>query len=138
MWRWPPPPRRKCRFRRDLDVVDKAAEIVRNPLGGQRLNLTFEQARDVVRRELASPGFPNYQNPAPDYGDLLPSRKTLCASVRTAAGSAERLLRTWHDEEEDNKPNSMGLRWKKSLKRYSGKISQGGCRPLLQTSYSKS
>jgi tetratricopeptide (TPR) repeat protein len=66
------------RFHRDMDVIDKAVEIVRNPLGGSSLSLTLEQARDVVRRELAAPDFPNFLTPAPDYTDLLPSRETLC------------------------------------------------------------
>src|SRR5438874_1232986 len=39
------------RFHRDMEVVDKAVEIVRNPLGGDSISLTVDQAREVVRKE---------------------------------------------------------------------------------------
>jgi tetratricopeptide (TPR) repeat protein len=67
------------RFHRDMDVVDRAVEIVRNPFGGDSVSLKLDQARDVVRKELTSPAFPaSAFSPGPDYNDLLPVPATLC------------------------------------------------------------
>jgi tetratricopeptide (TPR) repeat protein len=66
------------RFHRDLDVIDKAIEIVRNPLGGHSLGLSVEEAREVVRKELASPDFPSRPGSGPDYSDLIPAAEALC------------------------------------------------------------
>src|ERR1700749_4849802 len=45
------------RFHGDSEVVGKAIEMVRNPLGGDSISLTMEQARDVMRKEIASAAF---------------------------------------------------------------------------------
>jgi uncharacterized protein len=67
------------RFHRDMDVVDRAVEIVRNPFGGDSVSLKLEQARDVVRKELASPAFPaDTFSPGPDYSGLLGLRDQPC------------------------------------------------------------
>jgi len=64
------------RFHRDAKIVDQAVEIGRNPLGGESFPLTIEQAREVVRKEIASPAFPSAFKPGPDYRELL--HKNLC------------------------------------------------------------
>jgi hypothetical protein len=89
------------RFHRDKDVIDNAVEIVRNPLGGNSLSLTLEQARDVVRRELASPDFPNFLIPAPDYTDLLPSREKLCQCPDCRRNRGEAVTDLDEDEKDD-------------------------------------
>jgi tetratricopeptide (TPR) repeat protein len=67
------------RFHRDPTVVDQAVEIGRNPFGGESFSLTLEQAREVVRKEIASPAFPSAFNPGPDYSELLHENLCHCA-----------------------------------------------------------
>jgi hypothetical protein len=77
------------RFHRDMDVVDKAVEIVRNPTGGDSICLTLEQAREVVRKEIASPAFPDRFNTGPDYRDLMPGKPCQCPDCRRKRGGPE-------------------------------------------------
>ncbi len=72
------------RFHRQPDMVDRAVQLCRNPFGGESISLTLEQAREVIRRELASPLFPARFNVGPDYRDLLPQCD--CADCRRARG----------------------------------------------------
>jgi hypothetical protein len=74
------------RFHRDTEVVDQAVEMVRNPFGGDSISLTLEQAREVVRKELASPVFPDRSHPGPDYGDLMPAKPCQCPDCRRKRG----------------------------------------------------
>ncbi len=75
------------RFHRDTETVDAAVEILRNPYGGDSPSMTLEEARAVVGRELASPAFPNYLKPGPDYRELLPAPKLCqCADCRRERG----------------------------------------------------
>jgi hypothetical protein len=75
------------RLHGNSDVVGKAIEIVRNPLGGDSISLTQEQARDVVRKEIASPKFPGSASRDPDYSDLMPRRELCqCPDCRAARG----------------------------------------------------
>jgi tetratricopeptide (TPR) repeat protein len=75
------------RFHGNSDVVGKAIEIVRNPLGGDSISLTLEQARDVVRKEMGSPAFPRGAGRDPDYSDLMPRREPCqCPECRAARG----------------------------------------------------
>ncbi len=75
------------RFHRDMDVVDKAVEIVRNPYGGDSISLTAAQAREVVRKELASPAFPSRSQVGPDYRDLMPREEPCqCPDCRRRRG----------------------------------------------------
>ena len=64
------------RFHRDMEVVEKATEIVRNPFGGS-ISLTLDQAREVVRKELSSPAFPGPFKPGPNYSHLMPGGPAL-------------------------------------------------------------
>jgi tetratricopeptide (TPR) repeat protein len=59
------------RFHRDMNVVDQAVEIVRNPMGGDSISLTADQAREVIRRELKYPAFPGGWQSGPNYRDLI-------------------------------------------------------------------
>jgi tetratricopeptide (TPR) repeat protein len=85
------------RFHRDIEVVDGAVEIVRNPFGGHSISLTLEQAREVVRKEIASPAFPGLFGPGPDYSDLLAEKLCQCPDCRQRRGETTGLF----DEEED-------------------------------------
>jgi hypothetical protein len=85
------------RFHRDMEVVDKAVEIVRNPFGGDSISLTLEQARDVVRKEIASPAFPGRFSSGPDYSDLMPRKLCQCPDCRRERGEISGLI----GEEED-------------------------------------
>jgi len=67
-----------ARAQGDMDLVDEAVELVRNPYGGESAHMTLEQAREVVRRELQSPQFPTRNSTPPDYDDLLPMAKRIC------------------------------------------------------------
>jgi hypothetical protein len=84
------------RSHRDMDVVNEATEIVRNPYGDS-ISLTAEQARGVVKKELASPAFPSPNKPGPDYGDLMPKTACQCAKCRAKRGEIPDVF----DEEED-------------------------------------
>jgi hypothetical protein len=74
------------RFHRDMEVVDRAVEIVRNPFGGESVSVTLEQAREVVRRELAAPAFPGPFDPGLDYSDFFPEELCQCADCRRRRG----------------------------------------------------
>ena len=80
------------RFHREMDVVNQAVRIVRNPLGGESISLTLDQAREVVRKELASPGFPSPSSPGPDYTDLLPEELCQCPNCRRQRGESPGLF----------------------------------------------
>jgi len=86
------------RFHRDMEVVDKAVEILRNPFGGDSISITIEQARDVVRKEIASPAFPGRFSTGPDYSDLMPGKLCQCPDCRRKRGEASS---TFGEEEEE-------------------------------------
>ncbi len=88
------------RFHRDMEVVDQALRIVRNPFEDKTISLTIEQAREVVRRELASPAFPDTRHPGPDYSDLFPQRLCQCPVCRSGRGDTSELFDL--DEDEDD------------------------------------
>jgi tetratricopeptide (TPR) repeat protein len=76
------------RFHRDTTVVDQAVEIGRNPLGGESFSLTLEEAREVVRKEIASPAFPSAFKPGPDYSELLHKNLCQCPDCSRRRGEA--------------------------------------------------
>jgi hypothetical protein len=90
------------RFHRDTNVVDQALQIVRNPFQGKTISFTIDQAREVVRREMASPAFPNPRNPGPDYSDLFPAQLCQCPECRRERGEPFSYL-----DEEDDDPEFM-------------------------------
>jgi hypothetical protein len=77
------------RFHRDMEVVDRALRIVRDPMGGDPLCVTLDEARNVVRKELASPEFPSPFKPGPDYSKLLPEGLCQCPDCRRRRGDGE-------------------------------------------------
>jgi hypothetical protein len=88
------------RFHRDMDVIEKAIEIVRNPWGGHSIALTVEEAREVVRKELASPAFPSRSGSGPDYSDLIPVPKDLC-QCPDCRQERENALDPFYEEEDE-------------------------------------
>ncbi len=87
------------RLHGNSDVVSRAIEIVRNPLGGDSVSLTIEQARDVMRKEIASPAFPRSGARDPDYSALLPRRQPCqCPECRAARGE---IPDPFDDDDED-------------------------------------
>ena len=66
------------RFHHDSEVVSQAVELGRNPFGDEAMTVTIEQAREVIRRELASPAFPDRFTKAQDYSDLFPDDDGPC------------------------------------------------------------
>jgi tetratricopeptide (TPR) repeat protein len=87
-----------ARFHRDLPVIDKAVDMARNTHPGDSFSLTVEGAREVVRRELKSPAFPQ-NKPGVNYSDLLPLRQELCQcpDCRRARGEVDDF---WDDDDE--------------------------------------
>ncbi len=92
------------RFHRDTEAVDEAVEFLRNPFGGDSPSLTLEKAREVVRRELASPSFPSGFKAGPDYRDLLPVKVCQCADCRRERGEISGPFDDY-DEEFDEAPD---------------------------------
>jgi hypothetical protein len=70
------------RCHRDMEVVSQAVEAGRE-LSGEPLSLTADQARDVLRKEKASPAFPSRSSPGPDYSDLFPDDLCMCPAWTT-------------------------------------------------------
>ena len=76
-----------ARFHRQTDIVDRALRITRNPYGGESISLTLKQAREVIRKELASPLYPSRFSPEPDYSALLPNDRLCdCSDCRRKRG----------------------------------------------------
>jgi hypothetical protein len=77
------------RFHRDMEVVSHAVEAGRDPFGDDPLTLTAEQAREVLRKEKASPEFPTGYRPGPDYGDLFDDGvPCMCPDCRAKRGES--------------------------------------------------
>jgi hypothetical protein len=94
----------------DANVVGAAIEIVRNPLGGDSISLTLDQARDVVRKEVASPDFPGRVSRDPDYSDLMPRRELCqCPECRAARGEIPSPFDDDDDFDEDDDDPFGGL-----------------------------
>ena len=74
------------------DVVEDALKLVRTPFDDDAVALTTEQAREIVRRELASPAFPALYRQGPDYSDLLPEEVCQCPDCRRARGEPSNTL----------------------------------------------
>jgi len=75
-----------ARFQRDTEVVDQAVEMLRDPFGGDSFSLTLEQAREIARKEAASPSFPGIFDSGPDYSELFSDTLCECADCRRARG----------------------------------------------------
>jgi hypothetical protein len=89
-----------ARFLSDFETVEQAAEVVRNPHGGSAFNLTFDQAREVVRKELKATGFPRRFSRGPDYSNLMPPPRFLCPCPDCSQERGEAPME-WPDDEDD-------------------------------------
>lgn len=89
------------RFHRDMEVVDRAVEIVRNPTGGYSLALTLAQAREVLRSEMDSPAFPDALHRGPDYKDLVHKLLCQCPVCRRERGEG---FGSFDEEPEEEEP----------------------------------
>jgi hypothetical protein len=76
------------RSHRDMEVVSQAVEAGRDLFAEDPLSLTADQARDVLRKEKASPAFPSRSSPGPDYSDLLPNDLCMCPACRGKRGQS--------------------------------------------------
>jgi hypothetical protein len=76
------------RSHRDMEVVSQAVEAGRDFLDEDPLSLTADQAREVLRKEKASPAFPTRSSPGPDYSDLFPDDLCMCPACRGKRGES--------------------------------------------------
>lgn len=80
------------RFHRDMDVVDRAVEAGRNRYDDDPIPLTADQAREVLRTEIASPAFPSRYAPGPDYSEVFPDlfsdESCMCPACQRERGGA--------------------------------------------------
>jgi hypothetical protein len=60
--------------------------MLRDPFGGDSFSLTLEQAREIARKEAASPSFPGIFDSGPDYSELFSDTLCECADCRRARG----------------------------------------------------
>ncbi len=79
------------RLYRDMEVVDRAVEIGRNRAGGDGLSLTIEDAREILRLEMASEVFPTRFEPGPDYSRYFRESLCDCQNCRRRRGGGTRL-----------------------------------------------
>ncbi len=86
------------RFHRDMGVVDQAVQIVLDPMDGEPIRVTLDEARNVVRKELDSPEFPSPFKPGPDYRKLLPDELCQCPECRRQRGDGPGLEDNGFDE----------------------------------------
>jgi hypothetical protein len=78
------------RAHRDMEVVSRAVEAGRDFFGDAPLSLTADQARDVLRKEKASPAFPSPSSHGPDYSDLFPDDLCMCPACRGERGRSSK------------------------------------------------
>jgi tetratricopeptide (TPR) repeat protein len=76
------------RSHRDMEVVDRAVEASRDSSQDDPLSLTADQAREVLRKEKASPAFPSSSSLGPDYSDLFPDDLCMCPACRGKRGES--------------------------------------------------
>lgn len=74
-----------CRFYGETSLVDRALKRAQVPFSDEPVTLTLDQAREVVKRELAQPTFPTVRS-KPMYGDMLPASECDCPSCRRGRG----------------------------------------------------
>jgi hypothetical protein len=83
-----------ARPHRDMETVGEAVDLVRGAMDSDPFSLTLDQARDVVRKEIAASAYPagNARSitPGPDYSDLMPDSQCDCPKCRRARGEKPR------------------------------------------------
>jgi tetratricopeptide (TPR) repeat protein len=77
-----------ARLHRDMEIVDRAVEALRDPFGENPVSLTLEQAREVMRREIAWTDFPIWPDAGPDYSSLIPDEPCQCPECRKRRANA--------------------------------------------------
>ena len=76
------------RLHGDTEVVDQAVQGMHDPSRGRSSPLTLDQAREVLKREVAWPAYPGSFQRGPDYSDLLPDEICLCPDCRRRRGES--------------------------------------------------
>jgi hypothetical protein len=71
---------------RDMETVGEAVDLVRRVFDSDPFSLTLDQAREVVRKEIAASEYPTYNSRGPDYSALLPDNSCDCPKCRRARG----------------------------------------------------
>jgi hypothetical protein len=75
-----------ARPHRDMETVGEAVDLVRRLLDSDPFTLTLDQAREVVRKEIAASDYPAGSTRGPDYSALLPNQLCNCPKCRRARG----------------------------------------------------
>jgi hypothetical protein len=75
-----------ARPHRDMETVGEAVDLVRRALDSDPFTVTLEQAREVVRKEIAASVYPAGNTRGPDYSALLPNQLCNCPKCRRARG----------------------------------------------------
>ena len=75
-----------ARGNRDTELLEKAANLLRGPLHSADLELTPEQAAEVLRKEKAEPKFLSRSSDGPDYRAILKEKLCDCPTCRRARG----------------------------------------------------
>jgi hypothetical protein len=76
-----------ARAHRDMELVDRAVEMVRACYGDEAFSLTLDQAGEVLRKEIAASTFPKGKRRGdPDYSNLLPENLCYCPECRSKRG----------------------------------------------------
>ena len=99
------------RVYRDMEVVNRAVEMVRNPAGGDSLTLSIEDARNVLQNEITSGVFPTRFNPGPDYRHFFAGAACTCLECRQGGRPNSRAT----ESEDDSTPEIEEL--ERSFKR---------------------
>ncbi len=71
------------RAHRDMEVVNQAVEAGRALFDDDPLSVTADQAREVLKKEKASPAFPSPSRPGPDYSYLFDDGLCMCPACRS-------------------------------------------------------
>ena len=75
-----------ARSHRDMETIGEAVDLVRGVVDSDPFTLTLDQAREVVRKEIAASDYPGGNSRGPDYSALLPGKLCNCPECRRARG----------------------------------------------------
>jgi hypothetical protein len=89
-----------ARQQRDIDVVEKAVELVSDSAFAN-LSLSPEQVSEVVQKEKAERAFPTAHRPGPDYSDFLGVALCNCPKCRRARGEATGPFEDFEEDGDD-------------------------------------
>jgi hypothetical protein len=77
-----------ARAQRDMQLVEEAVEFSRGKFGPLALDLSLEQAAEVVRKERAEIRFPRFAGEGPNYRNLFPKDLCQCPEGRRERGES--------------------------------------------------